>query len=84
MIDSKDRLQPFKRDRLFLSVYDSLRHRKSAISDAEGITATIISKLARKRLDGRLDKHEIVDIALSTIKHFDKAAAVHYKAFYEA
>src|ERR1039458_7397730 len=40
-------LEPFERDKLFLSVHDSCGHRKSAISDAAGLTDTVIDKLIK-------------------------------------
>src|SRR5664279_3068123 len=36
---------PFSRDKLFISIYNSCKHRKSAQADASGLTDTIISRL---------------------------------------
>lgn len=79
----KGRLSPFLRDKLFLSVYDSLRHRKTAIQDASALTSTIIAKIAKASTDGQIDRQKLIDTALACLKRFDKTAAVHYKAYYD-
>ena len=38
-------LHHFNRDRLFLSIYDSCKHRPTALKDASSLTATVIGKL---------------------------------------
>src|SRR4051812_45427334 len=38
-------LQPFSRDIVFVSVLDSLRHRKGAVSDATALTESIHARL---------------------------------------
>ena len=78
----KDKLSPFDRDRLFVSIYDSLRHRRTAVQDANAITATIMSKLARISSESQIDKARLLATAYDCLKHFDKAAAVHYQAYY--
>lgn len=80
--DARGKISPFRRDKLYLSVYDSLRHRKTAISDSEGLTATIIARLARLPSKGQLDRKDLIDTTLTSLKRFDKAAAVHYQAYY--
>jgi len=78
----KDKLSPFIRDRLFISIYDSLRHRRTAIQDANAITATIIAKLAKISSESQIDKTKLIATAHNCLKHFDRAAAVHYQAYY--
>lgn len=75
-------LQPFQRDKLLLSVYDSLKHRKTALTDATGLTDTIISKLYPLMHDAILNKADIIIISTEVLKRFDKAAATYYKAFH--
>ena len=81
--DKSNRLSPFLRDRLFLSMYDSLKHRKAAVSDASAITATVVAKLAKSRSDGQIERQKLINTALDCLKRFDKVAAVHYKAYYD-
>lgn len=82
MVLTGAQMQPFSRDKLFLSVYDSLRHRKTAITDTTALTDTIISRLYPNASSGSLDSHEIAQITINVLKRFDKAAAIHYEAFH--
>lgn len=75
-------LEPFQRDLLFVSVYESLRHRKSALDDATAITNTIISLLRPFIQQGTLEIEHITEVAASTLDNFDVAAATHYRAFH--
>lgn len=73
-------LQPFQRDRLYISVYNSVSHRKTAQSDATQLTGTIIVALLKLQVNGVLDSRQIIDVTSATLKRFDRAAAVHYLA----
>ena len=76
-------LQPFQRDILFISVYESLRHRKTAASDAEALTATILKSLPTCFDDNQaVDRQKLVKLVASTLQLFDKAAAVQYQAYH--
>jgi transcriptional repressor NrdR len=76
-------LAPFQRDILFISVYDSLRHRKTAVSDAEALTATILHTLPSCfDTDRAVDRTKLVKLVGDTLQRFDKAAAVQYLAFH--
>jgi transcriptional repressor NrdR len=75
-------LEPFDRDRLFISVYESLRHRPTAASDARGLSDTVVAQLIKNAAHGRLDVRTIIDTVLSTLRRFDQAAATHYAAFH--
>ncbi len=76
------RLQPFQRDKLFMSIHDSLKHRKTALSDATGLTDTVISKLYPLMRDALLDKADIIKTTSDVLRRFDKAAATMYDAFH--
>lgn len=80
--DTEKSLKPFSRDKLFISIYDSLRHRKSALSDAEALTATIIAKLRSVLQDGTLTNDQLVAISKETLERFDKTAATVYGAYH--
>ncbi len=71
---------PFSRDKLFLDVYDSLKHRKTAKNDATALTETVLSKLYKHMSNGLVDTAVITDIASKTLKRFDRAAGVIYQA----
>lgn len=74
-----DTYEPFNRDILFVSIRDSLQHRKSATNDASALTATIISKLLSLG-KAQLTTEEIKSIAVATLASFDSTAAAVYSA----
>jgi transcriptional regulator NrdR family protein len=76
-------VQPFSRPKLFLSLYKSCEHRKTALSDAESLTETVIAKLRPLLRDGSLERSDISRVALVALNRFDKAASVHYQAFHK-
>jgi transcriptional repressor NrdR len=76
-------LEPFQRDILFISVYESLRHRKTAVADAEALTATILRALPTCfNKDRSVERSKLVSLVATTLQRFDKAAAVQYQAFH--
>lgn len=75
-------LQPFSRDKLFISIHDSVRHRKTATSDATGLTDTVISKLRPLIAAGCIQKQDIIKTSELVLRRFDRVAAVHYTAYY--
>lgn len=78
-VKTESSLQPFLYEKLYSDVYDSLTHRKTAYTDAKGLTATIISKLIPCK-SGVLETKEIKEAVFSVLNRFDKAAATHYQA----
>jgi transcriptional regulator NrdR family protein len=78
-------LEPFSRDKLLLSLYQSLGHRKEPVRDAGALVDTVIGQL-QQRLAGS------AHIESSTLKHtvqlcllrFDKLAGKHYDATHPA
>jgi transcriptional repressor NrdR len=78
------RPQPFLRDKLFLSLYKSCEHRKTALDDAKGLSETIIRNLSAHHLDkGAIKKSDIAQVAQVALNRFDKAASVHYQSFHK-
>ena len=82
-IRRKTQLEPFSRDTMLLSIYDSLKHRKTASSDASGLTATVMSMLYPLAVDTVLDREVVIELVGQVLARFDKAAAVHYQAFHQ-
>ena len=76
----RERLRPFSRDKLFMSLYDSCRHRTTALSDARGLTETVIGKLAAHVAGGTVGTGDITGVAQVVLNRFDKAASVYYAA----
>jgi transcriptional repressor NrdR len=76
------RLEPFQRDKLFLSVHNSLSHRKTALEDATQLTNTIIAQSLGPNSEGALEISRLRSVALETINHFDRVAGVYYESHY--
>lgn len=81
VITSNSQYKPLKRDKLFVSVYDSLRHRKTALNDATALTDTIINRLYARH-SAQIEKNDVIKIASEVLKKFDKAGYVYYTAYH--
>ena len=79
---SQSSLQPFVRDKLFVSLLGSLGHRSTALSDAGALTTTIVQKLAPQIRDGVIDAMAIRTIVQVVLNRFDTVASTHYRAFH--
>lgn len=75
-------LLPLERDRLFMSIYKSLGHRKTAMTDAAALAATIITKAVPQAENGVLDSTQLKNVALVALSRFDTLGAQHYAAFH--
>lgn len=75
-------LEPFSRDKLFLSVYASCQHRVAAQSDASALTETVIKKLLSRVANGVIDSRTITQVVQVALNRFDKVASMHYGAFH--
>lgn len=72
-------LEPFLYEKLYLDVYNAVSHRKTAHTDAKGLSATIVSKLIPCK-NGILHSSEIKTASSEVLKRFDNAAATYYEA----
>lgn len=72
----------FQRDELFVSVYESCKHRKSATQDATALTDTVLAKLRPHVQDATISYAKIIEVCTEVLKRFDKSAAVHYQAYH--
>ncbi|HEY8999421.1 MAG TPA: hypothetical protein VIM53_03845 [Candidatus Saccharimonadales bacterium] len=79
---SKKKLAPFTRDRLFIDIYESCRHRPTALGDAASLTQTVIDKLLAATSNGVIERNEIVKASATILKRFDSAAATFYAAYH--
>ncbi len=82
VLTDKDATEPFSRDKLLISLYDSLRHRKTAIDDATALTNTIVGQLINKNTEAAISKSFVTSVVLSVLEKFDAVSAVHYNAYY--
>lgn len=79
---SHKRLAPFMRDRLFLDIYESCRHRPTALGDAAGLTETIVDKLLASTKNGVIERNQIVVISKEVLARFDTTAVTFYAAYH--
>lgn len=82
IVVNKGSYKPFSRDRLFLNIYESLKHRKTALSDATAITERVIGSLSPYMAKGHIERSEIVQTTGLILRRFDTAAATHYEAYH--
>lgn len=82
LVNSPSASQPFSRDQLFVSIYESCKHRKDAQTVASALTDTIIGKLLPQVSDAAIERAQIVTTASMVLGRFDKAAGVHYAAYH--
>lgn len=82
VVASSKGFAPFLRDRLFIDVYESLKHRKTALEDATALTGTIISQVLAESSVGSFDKQELLKTVVEVLRRFDKVAAMHFEAYH--
>lgn len=75
-------LEPFSREKLLSSIYESCKHRKTPEKDAESLTATIITKVFATNSDATIEINSIKELVTEVLTNFDKASASHYKAYH--
>lgn len=76
-------LEPFQRDKLLVSLYSSLDHRKTALRDASGLIETVVAKLLSQAGHGIITTEIIRKKADHVLTSFDSAAATHYRAHHQ-
>ncbi len=74
--------EPFVREKLYISVYDSLKHRKDAQTSAVALTDTIISKVLPLITNAQVTSSDVAVTTYKILKNFDKPASVFYKSYH--
>ena len=82
IVTSHGKSKPFDTDGLFISIYESMRHRNAAHHDARAICDTVINKLLKDVQNASIERDEIVSTTATTLQRFDRAASVQYLAFH--
>ena len=82
LVKKDDKHVPFNRDELYISLFNSLKHRTNAINEASGLSNTIISKIHSNLNSAEIDISKIKEITYICLKNFDFVASVQYKAYY--
>lgn len=72
-------MHDFEPETLMISLYEALRHRKTAVTDAAALSQTVIQQLYKKR-QAVFTTREIKTAALAVLQHFDPTAAAVYQA----
>ena len=80
----RGQLSPFSRDKLFISIYRAVGHRKQPTADAGALTATATAKLLHGAQTASVDPLDITKVTLQVLRRFDNAAAVQYAAYHKA
>jgi transcriptional repressor NrdR len=75
--------EAFSRDKLFISIFESCKHRKTALADATALTDTVIGRLLLQIEDASLSKEKIRQTIVEILKNFDQPASVHYQAYHQ-
>ena len=84
MVEQPEGLSPFMRDRLFLSIYQSCKHREHALDEAAALTKTTITRLLQlpSTNTGTIPLQYITNTTYKILAAFDSMAAAYYKAYY--
>lgn len=82
LVNHNGSYEPFQREKLLLSVYDSLRHRKDPVTAATALSTTIVSRLLGSIDNATLTRKQIIQTVSAVLKNFDHAAYVQYTAFH--
>lgn len=75
------KLKPFTRDKLFLSIFTSCRHRSDALQDAIALTETVLAALDFPQHKS-INTRQIAQTTHSILERFDTVAATLYKAYH--
>lgn len=76
-------LEPFSRDKLFISIFESCRHRKAPQEDASALTGTSLKLLDPYFSDSIVDRQQVIAVVFGVLSRFDKAAASYYQSFHK-
>ena len=77
-------LESLSRDRLFVDIFGTMSHRKTALNDASGLTDTILSQVITESSNGIVSVQELIKKTTEILTRFDKVAATIYTAHHPA
>jgi transcriptional regulator NrdR family protein len=75
-------IEPFSEDKLFMSVYKCLTHRKDVLEASRALSDTV-TRLLLPRKSGTIDSPEIKTVLLKVLRRFDRAAYTYYVAHHK-
>jgi transcriptional regulator NrdR family protein len=80
--NNTNHLEPFSRDKLFLSIYESCKHRSTAIDDATAIALDITGRLSGITDTGVIQQTDLIRITTEVLGNFDRTALAVYKGLH--
>ncbi len=78
-VDRDGQILEFASETLMMSLYEALRHKNTALSDAKHLSNTVITKLLQLNTE-IVSTKTIKDTVQGVLKNYDKLAADLYKA----
>jgi transcriptional regulator NrdR family protein len=75
-------VEPFLRDKLFVSILRAIGHRTEPLQDAGSLTATVIAQLLHTDAKASYTAHNIAILTHTALERFDTAAAIQYQAYH--
>ncbi len=75
-------MEPFQRDKLFISIYEACKHRNDVLLASTALTATILNKLLSSIQNAGLERQQVIRYTTEVLDRFDKAAGVQYAAYH--
>ncbi len=76
-------LEPFERDKLLVSLVQSLGHRSDAVSAASALTDTITAQVLKTAQGAVLSRSSLIETALLCLNRFDAVSATYYAAYHK-
>lgn len=77
------KISAFMPDKVFVSVFKSMTHRKDPTYDSRGITDTVINIICKEQDNGIIKKETVKRIIANTLQRFDDVAYVSYVAHHK-
>ncbi len=79
---ANNHLEPFSRDKLLISIFDSIKHRNAPQNEADGLCDTVVADLISSLSGTVIKKRLIKQVCLSVLQPFDSTAGTYYQAYY--
>ncbi len=77
-------LEPFQKEKLLISIYESLKHVQAAPEKAKELTSTVCGLLvASEAEDATISCATIASVTAKVLKRFDNVAGLHYEAIHK-
>ena len=77
----KQPIEPFLRDKLFLSIYQSVSHLEKSATLAQQLTSTVLRHILKEISGPIISTDKIAIITAQVLKRYNAAAAVRYLSF---